>query len=188
LTPTNIDAAAGKDWEPDVSVKHSVQKIPCGPLRDPVVVFVFGQSLVSGYLPMNSWSMEFFCCSAVAVGLDAALAIVITPAPLGSASVICSLSLESTTHPAGTGTVNPSFDDVGPVSELGDAIGLGEPAGVGLGTSEVMLPVMLAFPLLRRAIAVPQPAMSTIRAKIAARMSTHGVRWTGAWGNAALGV
>jgi hypothetical protein len=74
------------------------------------------------------------------------------------------------------------------MSEVGEATGLGEPAGVGLGTSAVMLPLTLALPLLRRAIAVPHPAMSTIRANIAARMRTHGVRWTGDWGNAAFGA
>src|SRR5229473_1996237 len=141
----NIDAAAGKDCEPEINVKQSVQKIPCGPLREPVVVLLFAHGLVSGYLLVNSWSMEFFCCSAVAVGLDGALAMVITPAPLGSASVICWSSLESTTHPAGTGSVKPRFDAVGPVSVVGDAIGLGEPAGVGLGTSEVMVALTQAW-------------------------------------------
>src|SRR5258708_1532270 len=117
-----------------------VQKIPCGPLREPVVVLVFGQGFVSGYLLRKTWSTEFFCCSAVD-GLSGALATVITPAPLGSASVICSLSLGSTTHPAGTGSVKPRLDAVGPVSVIGDAIGLGEPAGVGPGTSELIPPV-----------------------------------------------
>jgi hypothetical protein len=80
------------------------------------------------------------------------------------------------------------LDAVGPVSATGDAIGLGEPAGVGLGTSDVIPPVTVALPLLRSAIAVPHPAISTIKPKIAARMRIHGVRWTGAWGNAAVGV
>src|SRR5713226_8451434 len=104
---------------------------------------------------------------------------VITPAPLGSASVICWSSLESTTHPAGTGSVNARLDAVGPVSVVGDTIGLGEPAGVGLGTSEVMVALTPAWPLLRSAIAVPQPAITTTRPKIAARISTQGVRCTG---------
>jgi hypothetical protein len=85
-----------------------------------------------------------------------ALATVITPAPLGSASVICSLSLESTAHPAGTGSVKATFDAVGPVGVVGDAIGLGEPPGVGLGTSDVMPALPAACRLLKSAIAVPQ--------------------------------
>jgi hypothetical protein len=95
--------------------------------------------------------------------------------------------LESTTHPDGTGSATASFDSVGPASELGDPIGLGEPAGVGLGTSAVIPPVTATLPLLNRAIAVPQPAIKTIKAKIAARIRIQGVRWTGAWGNAAVG-
>src|SRR5258708_35438095 len=136
-----------------------VQKLHCGPLREPVVVLVFGQGLVSGYLLRKTWSTEFFCCSAVD-GLSGALATVITPAPLGSASVICSLSLESTTHPAGTGSVKPRLDAVGPVSETGDAIWLGEPAGVRLGTSDLIPPATVALPMFRSAIAVPHPAIS----------------------------
>jgi hypothetical protein len=95
--------------------------------------------------------------------------------------------LESTTHPDGTGSATASFDSVGPASELGDPIGLGEPAGVGLGTSAVIPPVTATLPLLKRAIAVPQPAIRTIKAKIAARIRIQGVRWTGACGNAAAG-
>jgi hypothetical protein len=47
--------------------------------------------------------------------------------------------------------------------------------------------VTATLPLLKRAIAVPQPAIRTIKAKIAARIRIQGVRWTGACGNAAAG-
>lgn len=70
LTPTNADIAAGKDCEPETRVKHSVQKIPFTPFREPFVVLVFGHAFVSGYLLANSESTEFFCCSAVDVGFD----------------------------------------------------------------------------------------------------------------------
>src|SRR3981081_4753142 len=97
------------------------------------------------------------------------------------------LSLEAPTHPAGTGTVSASFEAVGPCGAAGDATGLGEPAGVGLGTSPAIPELGLAL-LPRRAIDVPQPAMTTTRPTTAAMMSIHGVRWTGAWGAAALGA
>src|ERR1700680_4376674 len=171
-----MDAAAEADGEPEVSVKHSVHRSPCGPLSEPVVVLVLGQTLVSGYLLVNTWSTPSFCCCAVIGGLDEALPTVMAPAPLGSARVICSLSLESTTHPDGIGSARAAFDAVGPVSELGDSIGLGEPAGVGRGGSAVIPPVKLTLPLLKSAIAVPQPAINTIKPKIAARTSTQGVR------------
>ena len=67
------------------------------------------------------------------------------PRPLGSASVIVSLSLAMTAHPAGTGTVTPLFEAVGPWAAIGEATGLGDPAGVGLGTSVVMPPLELAL-------------------------------------------
>src|ERR1700686_3472726 len=108
-----MDATAGADCEPEVSVKQSVHRSPCGPLSEPVVVLVLGQTLVSGYLLVNTWSTPSFCCCAVMGGLDAPLPTVMAPAPLGSARVICSLSLESTTHPDGTGGVRAAFGLVG---------------------------------------------------------------------------
>src|SRR5580704_18727011 len=108
-----MDAAAAADCEPEVSVKHIVQKSPCGPLSEPVVVLVLGQTLVSGYLLVKTRSTPSFCCCAVIEGLDVPLPTVMIPAPLGSASVICPLSLESTTHPDGTGSATASFDSVG---------------------------------------------------------------------------
>src|SRR5580704_4823990 len=122
-----MEAAAGADCEPEVSVKQIVQKIPCGPLSEPVVVLVLGQVLVSGYLLVNTWSTPSFCCCALVGGLDEPLPTVMSPAPLGSASVICSLSFESTTHPDGTGSASAALEAVGPANELGDPIGLGEP-------------------------------------------------------------
>lgn len=83
--------------------------------------------------------------------------------------------------------VTPSFDAIGPLSELGDAMGLGDPAGVGLGTSAVMPPLTLPA-LLKRAIAVPQPAINTTRPTTPAMMSVHGVRCTAAWGDPAAGA
>src|SRR5260370_37771515 len=117
--------------------------MPWGPLREPVAVLVFGQGFVSGSLRRKTWSPEFFCCPAVD-GLSGALATVITPAPLGSGSVICSLSLESTTHPAGSGSIKPRLDALGPVSAIGDGSAVGEPAGVGVGTAYCVPPVMFA--------------------------------------------
>jgi hypothetical protein len=152
----------------------------------PVVVLLFGQFFVSGYLLVSSASRLAFCCCADSFGFEGALATAIAPRPLGSESVIVSLSLATTAHPVGTGTVSPSFDAVGPWGPVGEAMGLGDPAGVGLGTSAVMPPLTLTL-LPKRAIAVPQPAMITTRPTTAAMIITHGVRCTGACGAAPTG-
>ncbi|MDQ2942768.1 MAG: hypothetical protein M3R21_03755 [Candidatus Dormibacteraeota bacterium] len=91
-----------------------------------------------------------------------------------------------TTHPVGTGTVSPLFEAVGPCGAAAEAIELGDPAGVGLGTSAAMPAPVLAL-LPRSAIAVPQPAMATTRITMAAMINVQGVRCTGACGAAPTG-
>jgi hypothetical protein len=97
------------------------------------------------------------------------------------------VSFESTTHPVGTDIVTPSFDAIGPLSETGDAMGLGDPAGVGLGTSAVMLPVTVPA-LFKSAIAVPHPAINTTRPTTPAMINTQGERCTAGWGAPATGA
>src|SRR5256885_6230375 len=114
--------------------------------------------------------------------MDGPLAAVPVPSLFGFRSVIDSASLLSTVQPVGTVRVSASLDSVlGPVEVVvGDATGLGEVAGVGLGTSAMPPPdVLFVLRLPRIARAVPQPAITTVRATTPAMISIHGVRCTG---------
>src|SRR5882762_221134 len=184
---TNKDASAGSDRPPETRVKQRFQKMPCFPPSEPVVGLTPPHSTVSGYLALIAASAPAFCCCAVKCGFSAPLAKETKPRPFGSDSVIDSLSLADTAHPGGTETVTTGLVAVGPVSATGEATGLGDPAGLGLGTSDEIPSVRVALPP-SRAIAVPQPAMTTISATTAPMIRTHGVRWTGACGIAAVGA
>ena len=109
--------------------------------------------------------------------------VIATALPFGSVKVIVVESLLAITQPAGTVTVNVAFDALPPLAgvAVGEAIGLGVPAGDGLGNRPVEF-AWLEFRLLRNAYAVPAPAMITIRPITALTMRTHGVRWTGGCG------
>jgi hypothetical protein len=122
-------------------------------------------------------------------GFDVALAIVSEPVEFGLIRMIDSLSWLAIVQPAGNGTVAPKFvTEVAPfVDDVGEAIGLGDVPGVGLGRPE-MPPPAVNPPPPRSAIAVPQPAITTTRTTIALMMSTHGVRCTAACGAAAAGA
>jgi hypothetical protein len=89
-------------------------------------------------------------------------------------------SLLFSCHPGGTTTDSVWFATLAPPAgvEMGEAIGVGEPAGVGLGTP-VPIPVevvWLAFLELKTASAVPHPAMTTTSPTTAAMIITHGAR------------
>jgi hypothetical protein len=92
-------------------------------------------------------------------------------------------SLLFSCHPGGSTTDSVWFATLAPPAGvgMGDVIGVGEPAGVGLGTpvpSPVEV-VWLAFLELNTASAVPHPAMTTTNPTTAAMIITHGARWTG---------
>src|SRR6266849_2850356 len=162
--------------------------MPAAPLMEPVVTLLLGQAFVSGYLPLRYVSsVSLFCC-AVCEGLEGPLPIV-TEAPWESISVIVSLSLFATNQPDGTVTDRLEFDAV-PAPDIGlcDAIGLGLPAGVGLGKpipAELDWPDLLA---LKMANAVPHAPMTSTRPTTALRIITHGARWTGACTTPGSGV
>src|ERR1700694_5145003 len=176
-------------WPPADSVKHSCQKIPDAPLREPVVVLLPAQFFVSGYLPLKKLSTVSLFCWALCAGLDAPLPTVTEPSPFGLLTVMLSSSLLSTVQPRGRMNVSPLLDAVGVPAGVGvgEAAGLGVPPGLGLGRMPVELPWLPArFP--RTAIAVPHPAMSTTRTTIALMISIHGVRCTDGCGPTALGA
>jgi hypothetical protein len=109
--------------------------------------------------------------------LSAPLLITTEASPVGFVTVMVT-SLVVAAQPGGT--VADSADvEVVEDPAGGDAvwIGLGVPAGEGLGKTP---PALVWFLALRNAYAVPQPAMTTIRTTTALTISTHGVRWTGA--------
>src|SRR5690348_12391932 len=110
LAPANTDAAAGTEFAPLVSVKHTVQEIPGTPPSVPLAGLVFGHSRVSGYLLLSAPSTVSLLFCAVCVGIDGPLETVTDPSPLGSVRTMVSLSLLSTDQPFGTLRVNPSFD------------------------------------------------------------------------------
>ena len=91
-------------------------------------------------------------------------------------------SLSATVQPVGSVTLTPSLDSVWDPScvLVGEATGLGEVKGVGLGSSAMPPPVAPCPPRLpRTASAVPHPAINTTRATTPAMISIHGVRCTG---------
>src|SRR5712672_1864936 len=143
---TNKDASAGSERPPETRVKHRFQKMPCFPPREPVVGLTPPHSTVSGYLALIDASAPAFCCCAVECGFWAPLANETKPRPFGSDSVIDSLSLADTAHPGGTETVTTGLVAVGPVSATGEATGLGDPAGLGLGTSDEIFFLMIRRP------------------------------------------
>jgi hypothetical protein len=128
-----------------------------------------------------------FCCADI-LGFDVPLATVTEPVEFGLTMMIDSASWLETVQPAGSGTVWPAFDAVvAPfVDDVGEAMGLGDVAGDGLGRPETP-PLTLNPPPPRSAIAVPQPAITRIRTTTALMMRTHGVRCTAAWGAAPAG-
>src|SRR5260221_5525572 len=132
---TNREASAGSERPPETRVKHRFQKIPCFPPSEPVVGLTPPHSTVSGYLALIDASAPAFCCCAVKCGFCPPLAKEMKPMPFGSDSVIDSLSLADTAHPAGTETATTGFDAVAPAIATGEATGLGDPAGLVLGTS-----------------------------------------------------
>jgi hypothetical protein len=156
----------------------------------PVVVLLPAQGAVSGYLLFKLLSMSSLFCCAVMAGLDAPLATVSDPVEFGLTTTIVSLSWLAMVQPAGRGTVAPRFvTEVAPfVDDVGDAIGLGVVAGVGLGKPAIPPLGVKPPPPPSSAIAVPQPAITTTRPTIALMIKTHGVRCTAAGGAAAAGA
>ena len=107
-------------------------------------------------------------------------------APSGLVTLMLSSSLLATVQPPGNVNDSPLFDTVPPgVVGVGVATGLGEPAGLGLGSMPTE-PLLFAR-LPRTAKAVPHPAISTTSTTIALMMRTQGVRCTGGCGPTALG-
>jgi hypothetical protein len=102
--------------------------------------------------------------------------------------MIDSASWLATDQPAGIGTLTVGVDVVvAPfVDDVGEAIGLGDVPGVGLGSPEIP-PVTVIPPPWRSAIAVPQPAITRIRTTTAPMIRTHGVRCTAPCGAAPAG-
>jgi hypothetical protein len=91
-------------------------------------------------------------------------------------------------HPAGTVTDIAEVDAVLGPDGSGDfdGMGLGVPAGVGLGRSTAVVGV--AFLLLSSANAVPQAPITKTRPTTAPTIKTHGVRWTDGCAIPAAGV
>src|SRR5215831_13677863 len=93
-----------------------------------------------------------------------------------------SLSLLSMDQPLGRLRLNPSLVS-SPVCVVvvGEATGLGDKPGVGLGMTSTIPPLDGACDarLPRRANPAPTPAMTTVRIRTPAMISVHGVRWTG---------
>src|SRR2546427_3803172 len=122
--------------------------------------------------------MVLLLSCAVWIGLDGPLATVTDPSVLGSVRTIVSPSLLATVQPVGTGTVSPSFDSVvGPFGfAVGEATGLGVTPGDGL-VNRLPTPDPPALEDLRLpmiASVVPNPAISTVSARIPAMMSIQG--------------
>ena len=95
-------------------------------------------------------------------------------------------------HPAGMVTDTAELDAVVGPEGAGDlaGIGLGVPAGVGLGRSvagpaELLWPEFLA---LKMATAVPHAPSINTNPTTAPMTTAHDVRWTGVCGTPAAGV
>src|ERR1700704_3984792 len=122
FAPAKTGIAIWMLWPPADSVKHSCQKIPAAPLREPVVVLLPAQFLVSGYLPLKKLStISLFCC-AFWDGLDAPLPTVTEPSPALLLAVMLSSSLLSTIQPRGRMKVSPLFEAVGAPAGVGDGV------------------------------------------------------------------
>ena len=91
-------------------------------------------------------------------------------------------------QPAGTVTDIAAVDAVLGPDGIGDfdGIGVGVPAGVGLGKSTAV--VWVPFLLLRSANAVPQAPITSTRPTTAPTIMSHGMRWTGGCAVPAAGV
>src|SRR2546427_10981848 len=97
-----------------------------------------------------------------------------------------SSSLLATVQPPGNVNDSPLFDTVPPgVVGVGVGTGLGEPAGLGLGS--IPAEPLLFARLPRIANAVPHPAISTTSTTNALMMKTQGVPGTRSRGPTAPG-
>src|ERR1700694_919999 len=132
LAPAHRLNSPGKLWPPDVAVKQSCHQIPATPPTDPLVVVVPGHARVSGNLAVSCLSISSLICCGVGGGLSMPLLTTTEPSPAGLVTVMVG-SLLDATQPGGTVTDTAEVEPAPGVEGVDDVIGLGEPAGDGLG-------------------------------------------------------
>src|SRR5260370_42669010 len=113
---------------------------PAPPPIEPLVVVVPGQALVSGNLSVSCLSIASLICCAVCGGLSAPLLITTEPSPVEFVTVMVG-PLVDATQPGGTGIDSADVDVVPVPPAVGDVdrIGLGVPAGDGLGKTSALV-------------------------------------------------